>query len=226
MNGAEVLPIGSENSRAVKTWKKKNAEARTEIILCVEASQLAHCHLDTAAEVWSNLRKVHQTKGFASRLAFCRRFWGMTKKPDQIIANWITNICSATFCLKESGVSVDDEDIILVLTMGFSPSYSLFIVSLNAAAANTLLMLLHIINHLLNEETCQTSLANVPASLSDNIALAAVAKTCTPLKQITCFRCGRKGHYQLNCSVPTAANSATTALAFSAITSKNLAISV
>jgi hypothetical protein len=98
---------------------------------------------------------------------------------------------------------------------GPPPLYLLFIVLLDTATADTLLMLLHVIDHLLNEETRQTLLANVPTSSSGNMALAAVAKTCTPLEHITCFCCGYKGHYQLNCSVPATAESATTMLAFS-----------
>jgi hypothetical protein len=69
----------------------------------------------------------------------------MTKKPDQIIVNWIADVCSAAFCLEESGVSVNNKDIILVLTVGLPPLYLLFIVLLNAATANTSLTLLHVV---------------------------------------------------------------------------------
>ena len=52
---------------------------------------------------------------------------------------------------------------------------------------------------LLNEESCQraTQLVTTPG-----IALAvtpATQKTHRPLEQITCFHCGEKGHYQINC---------------------------
>ncbi|EIN04754.1 hypothetical protein PUNSTDRAFT_32781, partial [Punctularia strigosozonata HHB-11173 SS5] len=102
----------------------------------------------------TNLRKVHQTEGFASCLALRRHFWGMTKKPNQIIANWIADVRSIAFRLEEAAVNVDDEDIILVLTMGLPASDQSFICSLDATDASHL-TLSYVIDRLLNEETRQ-----------------------------------------------------------------------
>ncbi|EIN06865.1 hypothetical protein PUNSTDRAFT_31133, partial [Punctularia strigosozonata HHB-11173 SS5] len=103
----------------------------------------------------ANSKAVHQTEGFASCLALRRHFWGMTKKPDQIIANWIADVRSIAFRLEEARANVDDEDIILVLTMGLPASYQSFICSLDATDASHL-TLSYVIDHLLNEETRQT----------------------------------------------------------------------
>jgi hypothetical protein len=36
------MPLSGSNPKAVKAWRKKNAEAQAEIVLHVEVSQLAH----------------------------------------------------------------------------------------------------------------------------------------------------------------------------------------
>jgi hypothetical protein len=57
-----------------------------------------------------------------------------------------------------------------------------------------LLTLNFVISHLLNEEAHQ----GIPAVNPSSSALAAT-HVKTPLAQITCFKCQKKGHYQLHC---------------------------
>lgn len=105
------------------------------------------------------------------------------------------------FRLRGIGVNIDDEDPILVLTMGLSPVYDTFVVSLDATPANQLL-LDDVIARLLNEElrhthsndseTHKASVARAPSTRSD-------ATRPPGLSHITCFMCGVKGHFQANC---------------------------
>ena len=111
------MPLSGPNSRAVKAWRKKNAEAQAEIVLHVEVSQLAHVRDENSEDIWNNLETMHRSRGLASRLALRRRFLTMRKRGDQPMANWIAEVCGTAFQLREIGVTVDDEDLILVLTM-------------------------------------------------------------------------------------------------------------
>ena len=126
----------------------------------------------------------------------------MTKHADQLISSWIADVQQAVFQLKEVGYTAMDEDKILVLTQGLPPSYDPFIISLNAAiAANgsddlDLFIPIEAIKVcLINEESWQCATQSVT---THDVTTAALKPHC-PLEQITCFHCGEKGHYQINC---------------------------
>jgi len=131
----------------------------------------------------------------------------MTKCADQSMGSWIADVQQAAFHLKEVGYIATDEDKILVLTQGLPPSYDPFIISLNAAIANGTTtadnpsISLEVVKAcLLNEESRQR--ATHPVTSPDSVTLAVTtiaSKLRRPLKQITCFHCGEKGHYQINC---------------------------
>ncbi|KIM61149.1 hypothetical protein SCLCIDRAFT_26123 [Scleroderma citrinum Foug A] len=121
------------------------------------------------------------------------------------LRRWIVDVQQAVFCLNEVRYTAMDEDKILVLTQGLPPSYDPFIISLNAAIAasgskdDPSISLEIVKSHLLIEESHQQAAQPVT---TPGVALAvtpATQKMCCPLEQITCFHCGEKGHYQINC---------------------------
>ncbi|KAH7903677.1 hypothetical protein BJ138DRAFT_1020254 [Hygrophoropsis aurantiaca] len=132
--------------------------------------------------------------------------------------SWIADVQEAAFQLKEVGYAADDKDKILVLMQGLPPSYKPFIISLNAALSTSIpnpndptatlepsLSLEVVKACLINEEAHQ--LANTKDKSHNDVAMSATAHftpgahPCgtTPLVHITCFMCGQKGHYQINC---------------------------
>ena len=74
-SGVVTRPMGSDNSKPVKAWRAKAAQARAELILFVDPSQYPHMASDDPAEIWIALRDVHQSRGFATRLSRRRLFW-------------------------------------------------------------------------------------------------------------------------------------------------------
>jgi hypothetical protein len=150
VDGTVVHPIGSPNSKPVKAFLQKQKLARAEIILRVSPSQLPHVRDPDPKAIWDTLRALHQSRGFASRLSLRRRFITMKKDDTQSIQAWVADIHRVTFQLSEIGVSVPDEDVVLVLTAGLPPSYEPLIVSLNAVSPDSL-TLNFVISRLLNE---------------------------------------------------------------------------
>ena len=192
--GRTPQPAGT-NTPAVRNWIKKADETLAEIILNVEPSQLPHCRKETAAEVWENLKNIYQSRGFGTRMAFRCRFFYMHMSEGQSMASWISDVRRATFLLTEVGAKVDDEDTMLVLTNGLPPSYETLVVNLDTTPESTL-TLDYVIQRLLNEESRQLA----TSSPGDATALLAHHKAHgkTPIEKITCFLCGKKGHYKSN----------------------------
>ena len=207
VEGSETHPLRSPNSKAVKAFERCQAEAHAEIILHLKPSQLPHAHSADPYVLWEELQHMHRAQGFATRMTLRQRFNTMTKDADQSMNSWIADVQQAAFHLKEVGYTATDEDKILVLTQGLPPSYDPFIISLDATiVANTSsndldssIPIEVVKAHLINEESCQHAAQLVT---TPDVALAvttATPKPRRPLKQITCFHCGEKGHYQINC---------------------------
>ncbi|KAI0038685.1 hypothetical protein FA95DRAFT_1469218, partial [Auriscalpium vulgare] len=72
-----------------KRSASKMAEARSEMILRVEGSQLAHMRSRDPRQVWDSLRMVHRARGFATSLALRRSFLTARKKTTQRMVAWI-----------------------------------------------------------------------------------------------------------------------------------------
>ena len=173
---------------------KRLAEARAEIILHVETSQLTHVCDPDPTTIWKTLETVHCAHGFAMHLMLCRKFLMLHKSDEKSIQAWVAEVCCIAFQMQEVGVDVSDEDIILSLTLSLPSSYESFIISLDTTPPDQF-TLDYVIVHLTNKEARQLHRCDTAA---DSSALSARVQRWnqTPLINITCFYCGEKGHYQ------------------------------
>jgi len=134
----------------------------------------------------------------------------MKKKKGQLMSQWIANVQNAAFCLCAIEVQIDNEDLILILTIGLPLAYKTFVVALDATPAYDL-TLDNVISHMLNEESYTIKEENNilkpnDKALSVTQVILAAHRPHHPVSEITCFKCGKKGHYQINCvnTVPVA----------------------
>ena len=191
-----------ENAKERALAKKKWAEARAEIILRVEDSQLSHVTSASPAEIWNQLKLVHRARGFATRISIKRKFFTARKKANEPMSAWISRIRGIANHLNEIGAKVDNEEIILALTMGLPDHYNNLIISLDSS---TQLEIDTVITRLLNEEIRQEALPGDGPRYQGSqprpgeIALAAATRDRSAKSHITCFRCGEKGHYRSEC---------------------------
>jgi len=188
-------PLTGPNSKGVKDWDRQSAEARAEMILAVEVDQLAHMSAPTAYEVWQELERVHRSRGFATKMSLRRKFMSMRMEDTQKMASWIGDVRNVAFRLKQSGITVDDEDVILVLTMGLPDSYDTFIVALDSTDPASL-TLDYVIGRLLNEESRRTPTITREAAFRVDVNRSHNRR---PISEITCFKCQKKGHYKADC---------------------------
>ena len=126
----------------------------------------------------------------------------MKKGDNQVMNSWIANVKNTAYHLDAAGVMIIDEDIILTLTAGLLESYATLIVTLNSLPMNEL-TLSNVISSLLNE--VQQNAHEDVVELSGPVYSVQDAKNKkikTQLSEITCYNCGKKGHYKSNCPVP------------------------
>ena len=89
VNGEKTRLIGSENSAPVKSFIRKQAEARAKLVLAVESLQLPHLHSLDPAKIWEDLKNIHEARGLTSRLTLHHKFLWLSKAEDQPMQNWI-----------------------------------------------------------------------------------------------------------------------------------------
>ena len=210
VDGTERHPRGTESSKKVKEFYRKQSEARAEIILRVTPSQLAHCRNMDPMIIWNDLITIHSSRGRSTIIALRRRFQRLRLESSETMSAYVARVRHIAFLLEEAGVNVTDDDIILAITSGLPHSYDSFLISLDATS-DTDYTLPHVIARLVNEYQRQHG-RHQPASDPANVALAATTQH-RDLANITCFGCGKKGHYQSSCpthpSTPTPAPTAT-----------------
>lgn len=213
VSGRVTRPLGSENNAKVRAFVRREEEACAEIVLCVEPSQLPHCRTDNPVEMWHNLAAVHRAHGLASRIALRRRFVFMIKPSTTSMQAWISDVRALAQELVAIGSTVNDEDIILVLTQSLPAAYDAAVTALDATDPD-LLTVAYVIERLLGAESQIMSRQQAPPTPTPSTPDAGLAARHlrTPIENITCFRCGQKGHYQRTCALPdphpTAANNA------------------
>lgn len=214
-SGTTTRPLGSDNSKAIISWRKKNDEACAEITLNLDPAQLPHVHSTDAATLWLNLETVHQSRGLGTRLSGHRNFFQMRKDDEQAMTAWIAAVRRAAFRLQKIGANITDEDLILVLTSGLPVTYEAFVITLDATPEADL-TLEFVVKRLLNEDSRQNQ---VPAISTTTTALAASTsgQPRTPIERITCFNCLKKGHYKVNCPNPASTTPGAAAAAFATV---------
>jgi len=196
--GTTPQPAGPPN--AVRTWDQKNQEARAELQLAVEWDQLAHMTNETASEIWAELERVHRSTGFTTRMGLKWTLWKMKMKDGQRMASWIADVHGVAFQLSQIGVDVPDEDLILALTNGLPPTYNNFVLGLDSTPSE-MFNIDYVIGCLRTEET-RLHGDTASDSCTTNEALVVTYQEWpkwTGTTHITCFGCGQKGHYQVNC---------------------------
>lgn len=203
----EPLPTNPVRLRA---FQKKQAAARAEIALRVDDTQLIYTKQVDPAMIWTTLETVHQARGMATRMSMRREFHDMHKVPEENMQAWIARVQDAGHQLKELGANIDDEEIILVLTQSLGEEYESLIVSLDGLGTN--LTLAVTVTRLLNEARRQGEESSIVRHKEENKAHVSYVgrvnpnsrrnkpENRTPIENITCFNCGKKGHYASSCT--------------------------
>ncbi|CAG8574431.1 3338_t:CDS:2 [Acaulospora colombiana] len=179
VDGTEAMPAGSQNSKPVKVFTRKRKEA--------------------IITIWKKLKDVMGAHGLGARMALRRKF-RMLKMSigTETMREWISRVEELVRKMRNQKINVDDMDVVVALTDSLPASYAALSVWLDGVPEDELTIDL-VIRHLLNEEMRQSHMNEV--ELDHKLAFAAYnKKKAKPIKEITCWNCKQKGHYQLSCT--------------------------
>ena len=86
---------------------------------------------------------------------------------------------------------------VAVLLISLPETYSPLIVSLNTHPDHTKFDF--VVQRCINKEACQLSILGLKQSLGQNSAYSAESKPRKDKKNVTCYKCDKKGHYKNEC---------------------------
>ena len=201
-------PMGSPNSKTVRAWQRRNDEAIAEIQLNVEPDQLSHVTGTEASEIWTLLREVHSATGLGSRIVLRTEFYSQNMGAGMSIQGYVAQVRKSAFRLEQAGAEISDEERLGVLLAGLPPRFGPFVVSLEAIPESDRTFTA-IVRRLINEDARLGPSEDLSRALAATATPAAPAPGAhasakRPISEITCFNCGKKGHYRASCPQPPA----------------------
>ena len=203
VSGKESPPNPTKASPTkIDNFVSRQLKAAAKIALYVDDTQIIHVQGDDPKVIWDTLASIHRARGLSTQLAAMRKFSRMEKRPEQSITSWVGDVKAQAYLMKDIGIKLPDLLTIVVLTSGLPPEYDSVIVALDAVKPDELTLDLAIAR-LLNEEERHLS----RRQLDDYKALLIkgesdgpdTAFTARSRANITCFKCGKKGHYAKDC---------------------------
>ena len=201
ISGTETLPAADKaDTKKAELFTDCQLKACAEFILYVEDSQLPHMSGDDPHVIWNELSHVHRAHGLSTQLVAVRKFSRMEKGASQSMFLWIGKVKAQAQMMKVIDITLPDLFVIVILTSSLPPEYKAAIVVLDSVNLKDLTLEL-VIGCLLNEEEHQLS----QKLLQDSKIVKGEPESdssyavCVTKSNVTCFKCGKKGHYLKDC---------------------------
>lgn len=199
--GPEAVELVPRGPKAVKAHSKKMEQARAKIVLNIDQGQLAFIiGLENPRDIWLALEEVHRSASVNSILSLRRRFFRMTMRETESIMTWVSRVRAAAHELASTPCPVPDIDIILVITDGLPPTFATVVSALDNLPLPELIVSNVIIR--INGRAAQLEREAAKNSEHDTTALIACAN-----RDVTCYRCGGRGHMSKVCPSPSGSSS-------------------
>ena len=203
VSGKEAAPNpATASTTTVDTFTLCQLKAAAKIALYVDDSQIIRVQGDDPKTIWDTLTSVHCAHGLSTQLAAMRKFSHMEKRLEQSITSWVGDVKAQAHLMKDIRIELPDLLTIVILTSSLPCEYDSVVVALDAVKPDELTLELAI-SQLLNEEEHHLSCKQLDdykallikgESNSSNATFAIHSRA-----NITCFKCGKKGHYAKDC---------------------------
>lgn len=207
VTGDEPRPATNAR-RQQAAWDKRARLAAAEIVLHVSDSQLPHTRrTNDPQEMWKILKEVHADAGWANRMTLMRKFITLQMDEDSPMQDHINKLTELAQSLKDIGIDIDDMLRMTVLLASLPSSYENLVTAIeshiDSKTVNQDGVILstpdfdYVTRRLLNEE--QRRRMNDGDLTSDQAYYVKGKQFRKGWKNVTCFNCGKRGHFNRDC---------------------------
>ncbi|RDB24314.1 hypothetical protein Hypma_008360 [Hypsizygus marmoreus] len=195
VNGEESRPVGSDNHKVVKAWRTRVDLALSEIVGEVGDAQLVHTRSSRDPHlVWERLKSVHMSQGLGSVISTWQKFFQLKKASNVSVQAHAAALRELADRLTFLDDGPSESLMVAVLMLSLPESYNSLIVSLDSHTERTDFDF--VVAHCINEEARQLGAGKRSGS---DVAYSADARPKRDRKDVTCYRCQKKGHYRNEC---------------------------
>lgn len=148
---------------------------------------------ETAKEAWVALKKAFDDNGFAREISLLRKMCSIWLSDCDSVENYLDQLFTTAQSLEEIGFTVEDRWLIGLMLKGLPEDYDPLVMSLENCGVE-------LTADMVKSKIIQN--VNVKRSRStEDKGLAMAAKNGAKVnkKNITCFKCNKKGHYSYEC---------------------------
>ncbi|KAG2006925.1 hypothetical protein CC2G_015317 [Coprinopsis cinerea AmutBmut pab1-1] len=186
----------------VATWDAGESKARTRLELAIGDTEMAHIlGANTAAEIWTRLCEIKETKGRLGILATRRALYRATLVEGGDLVEHISTLRAYQSELALMSNVVSEEDFAMVIITSLPESWDSFTSSyLASQGADTTLKATEIIPLLLEEDRRRrTRIGSSAHSLQVRPSRPHAAANGGNRSSKECFNCKKKGHLRKDC---------------------------
>lgn len=194
VQGTKVKP---ETPADIQKWEKLDAKAQTWLVTRMSESAMMHIlTCTTAAQMWNKLASVYEQKSETTIHIVQQRFFQYKFEDGTEMSSFLSKIEEMKNQLKQMGENISEKFVITKVLMSLPDCYKHF-VSAWESAPDDKQTYDNLVARLLIEEERMKERKEVNVS-SQSTSSAFVAKKIDK-KDVKCYKCNNKGHFQSEC---------------------------
>jgi len=126
----DVVPMSETEAE----WKVRDGKALALILLSTSENQVNHIkRAVTAAEAWSGLEKIHESKGPVRKAVLYKQLYRMRKESSQSMTQYVRSFVRKAEQLEEAGIKIPNE-LLSIMLLSYLPEYDSFCVAIESRA--------------------------------------------------------------------------------------------
>lgn len=189
----ETAAARTERMKKIEELEKKESKCHSMLIQRIGDNYLEYVKdSKNPKEVWSALGKVFERKGISNRMFLRRKLLTFKMENGADLEHHLLEFDKLIRDLKATGAKIEDEDVVCQLLLSLPKTFESVSTALETLSLDKLT--LDFVKGRLLDANIKIISTNGQEHKVSSSAFATISR-----KDVTCFKCGQKGHYKNEC---------------------------